>query len=42
MFSTLQAVTYRTQHLGILTVVRKVLGFDMTAKVYMQFYGFVW
>jgi len=42
MSAALQAVMYRTQHSGRLIVVRKALGFHMIAKVYMQFYRFVW
>ena len=39
MSSALQTIMHRTQHSGRLTIVRKVLSFHMTAKVYMQFYG---
>lgn len=39
MSATLQTVMHRTQHLGRLTAIRKVLGFHMIAKVYMSFTG---
>jgi len=39
MSAALRPVTHRTQHSGRFTPVRKVLGFHMITKVYMQFYG---